>query len=38
VLNLEIEGECREVREAANALLDELGAWIEVNVVTMNWL
>jgi hypothetical protein len=38
VLNLEIEGEHEEVREAANALLDELGAWIEVNVVTMSWL
>jgi hypothetical protein len=37
ILNLEIEGEHEEVRAAANALLHELGAWIEVNAVTMSW-
>jgi hypothetical protein len=37
VLELEIEGEREEVREAASELLRELGAWVEVNLVTMTW-
>jgi hypothetical protein len=37
VLEPEIEGDREDVCEAASELLRELGAWVEVNLVTMTW-